>query len=107
MAAGSTVSRLKTPAELERMREAQAVIDADLRKKAKPEANVAHPLAYFEVGRYTSGSFKGLFIVSQLITEDPKGRELKKPIKKVVADGVDMFVAITSLETALRKRVFR
>ena len=107
--------KLKTLQELDRMRESQAVIDADLRKKHKPEENVARPLANFEVSRYTSGDFKGLFVVTQMveetITKDKDGKALAKPIKKsvrkTVADGVDMFVAITSLETALRKRVYR
>lgn len=100
-------SRLKTPAELDRMREEQAKLDAKRRETETREPNVCKPLAYFEVGRYTSGSFKGLFVVSQLITEDEKGRTLKKPIRKSVADGVDIFVAITSLETALRRRVYK
>ena len=115
MATPAPRSKLKTPAELDKMREAQAVIDAALRKNSKPEANVATPLAYFEIARYTSGNFKGLFLVSQLIEEtvvkDKDGKALAKPykknVKKSVADGVDMVVAISSLETALRKRVFR
>jgi hypothetical protein len=99
--------KLKSAAEMEIIRKKQAVIDEARLKNYKPEANVSTPLAYFEIGRYTSGSFRGLFVVSQLLTEDAKGHNLKKPIKKIVADGVDMFVAITSLETALRKRVFK
>ncbi len=99
--------KLKTPSEMDREREKQAVVDADLRAKHKPEANVAIPLANFEVSRYTSGSFRGMFKVTQRVTEDHKGRDLKKPTNKVVADGVDLFVAITSLETALRRRVYR
>jgi hypothetical protein len=107
--------KLKTPSEMEKEREKQAVVDAALRAKHKPEANVATPLARFEVGRYTSGSFKGMFVVSQTVEEivykDKDGEKLDKPtkksVRKIVADGVDLFVAITSLETALRKRVFR
>ncbi len=97
----------KTLAEMNLEREKQAVIDAELRKNRKPEPNVATPLAFFEIGRYTSGSFRGLFVVAQMITEDHKGRDLKKPIRKIVADGVDIFVAMTSLETAVRRRVYR
>ncbi len=99
--------KIKTLPELERERVKQAVIDADLRANRKPEANVATPLAYFEIARYTSGNFRGLFVVAQMITEDHKGRDLKKPIRKVVADGVDIVVALSSLETAVRKRVFK
>ena len=69
------------------------------------EPNTYKPLAYFEIGRYTTGSFRGMFVVSQMLTED-KGKVLKKPIRKVVCDGVDMVVAMASLETALRRRVF-
>lgn len=107
MATPSALSKLKTPAEMERIREKQAILDAELRDKRKPEPNVASPLAYFEIARYTSGSFRGMFLVSQMVTEDYKGRELKKPIKKTIADGVDIFVAMTSLETAVRRRVFK
>ena len=49
----------------------------------------------------------GSFIVTQYICDDSKGNPLAEPIKKVVSDGVDMVVAMSSLETAIRRRVFR
>ncbi len=48
-----------------------------------------------------------MFVISQMITEDAKGRELKKPIKKKVIDGVHIDSAMRALETAVRGRVFR
>lgn len=107
MASATPPSKLKNPKEMELIREKQALLDAELIKNRKGEPNVATPLAYFEIARYTSGSFRGLFLVAQLIAEDEKGKTLKKPVRKVVADGVDIFVAITSLENAVRKRVYK
>ncbi len=107
MAIPATKHKLKTPAEMEIIREKQAVLDEEARKNFKPEPNVATPLAYFEIARYTSGSFLGMFVISQMITEDAKGRELKKPIKKKVIDGVHIDSAMRALETAVRGRVFR
>ncbi len=107
MAAPSAAHKLKTPAEMERIREKQAVLDEKLLAERKSEPNVATPLAYFEIARYTSGGFRGLFVVSQMVTEDAKGRDLKKPIRKTLSDGVDIVVAMSSLETAIRRRVFR
>ncbi len=100
-------SKLKTPDEMRRMQEEQAIIDEKIRAEKKPEPNIATPLAYFEIARYTSGSFLGMFVISQMITEDAKGRELKKPIKKKVIDGVHIDSAMRALETAVRGRVFR
>lgn len=85
--------------------------DSELRRKeAKnfvPEKNESKALAYFEISRYTKGQFMGSFIVTQYICDDSKGNPLAEPIKKVVSDGVDMVVAMSSLETAIRRRVFR
>lgn len=115
MATVTPPSKLKNPQEMERIRQRQAALDEAAAKNRKPEPNLAAPLASFEIGRYTQGSFKGLFVVTQKVEEiaykDKDGAALSKPVKrtvkKTVADGVDMFVAITSLETALRKRVFK
>lgn len=92
--------------ELDRIRGMMAKdLEKSLREQPS-EPNTYRPLAYFEIGRYTTGAFRGMFVVSQMITEE-KGKVLKKPIKKVVCDGVDMVVAMSSLETALRKRVYK
>ncbi len=85
--------------------------DAKLRAKQiaayVPEPLEHKPLATFEIGRYTKGQFRGLFIVTQLTLEDPAGKPLKKPLRKVIAEGVDLVITLSSLETALRKRVFK
>ncbi len=101
------MAKLKTIAEMDRERMKQIVIDDEIRKNRKPEPNISTPLAYFEVSRYTSGNFKGMFVISQMITEDHKGRELRKPIKKTVIDGVFIDGALDALGQAIRKRVFR
>jgi hypothetical protein len=97
----------RSAAELDRIREAESRIQEKLRRDFKPEANTTAPMAYFEVSRYVTGNFKGMFQVAQMVTDDGHGKELKKPIRKVIADGVDFHVAISSLETALRRRVYR
>lgn len=97
----------KSLEEMERIREGQAVLDQKRLATQIPEANESKPVGYFEVFRYTKGSFRGLFGGAVMITEDAKGHPLKKPIRKIVADGVDMVVLMSSLETALRRKVFR
>ncbi len=92
---------IKTPQEMERIRAADAILVAERNKKFVPEKNKRIPLAYFEVSRYTEGQFRGLFAVEALSSAHPKAQ------RKVIADGVDMVVAMASLETSLRKRVFR
>lgn len=96
----------RTAADMERIRVAEAKIQEKLRKEFKPEPNTTKDLAYFALARYVTGQFKGMFKVTQVITEDGHGKTLKKPLTKVVADGVDLVVAISSLETAMRRRVF-
>ncbi len=99
-------SKLKTPQEMEAIREKDAALKAEELKKFVPEKNESRPLAYFEIGRYTSGSFRGLFVIHQLVTEGADGKALKKPIRKTLAEGVDVVVGMAAIETALRKRVF-
>ncbi len=99
--------KLKTPQEMEAIREKDAALKAEELKHFVPEASESRALAYFEIGRYTKGSFRGLFIVSQMLTEAPDGKPLKRPIKKTIAEGVDIVVAMATLETALRKRAFK
>lgn len=101
------MSKLKSPQEMEHIREADAKLREKQLREFVPERNISKALAYFEIGRYTSGNFRGLFTVHQMITEDALGKPLKKPIRKTVADGVDMVVAITSLENAIRRRVYK
>lgn len=93
----------KTPAEMERIREADAKLKAQQLKNFVPEKNMSKPIAYFEISRYTAGNFRGSFIVAEFIPAEGK----KKAERKIVSDGVDMVVAMASLETSLRKRVFK
>lgn len=101
------MSALKSAVEMDRIRAADAKLREKQIKEFVPEKNLKRPVAYFQIERYTAGSFRGLFAVSQVIPEDANGRPLKRPLVKTVADGVDVHVAMSSLETALRKKVFR
>ena len=92
----------QNPVEMERIRNADAKLRQEQAKKFVPEANRADMLCYFEIGRYVAGPFRGLFVVNQLI-KDKKD----KPVRKCIAEGVDMVVAMSNLETAIRRRVFR
>ena len=96
--------KMKTIAELQRIREADAKLRAE--QKVTPEKSVYKPLAYFECGRYTGGSFHGMFAVYQLIVEDENGRKLKNPTRVVVADGDHFFMANGKLAEAFRRRVY-
>ncbi len=99
--------KLKSPAEMEAIREKEATIQEAARKKLVPEANEAKPVAYIVLDRYVKGNFRGMFCVSQMITEDAKGQPLKKPVKVKIIDGVDIVVAMAYIETTIRRRVFR
>jgi hypothetical protein len=103
----SAKSPFKTAQEMEAIRTAQGKINEKNLRTFVPEKNEYTPVAYFEFSRYTKGQFAGLFLVHQLVTEDAHGKPLKKPVKKLVAEGVDMVIALSSMETALRKKVFR
>lgn len=93
------MSAIKTLVEMERIRAEDAKLRAQ--EVHVPEKNVSKPLAYFEVSRYTAGSFRGSFVVADVTPIEGKKR------RKIIADGVDMVVAMASLETSLRKRVFK
>jgi hypothetical protein len=98
--------QFKSVAEMQRIRESDAKLRAEQNKKIIPEPNVYKPLAYFECGRYTTGAFRGLFAVFQLIVEDEQGRKLKTPIRKPVSDGDDFFMASGKMAEAFRRRVY-
>lgn len=95
--------QIKTKMEMDKIRDADAKLRADQIKNFVPEKLASKALAYFEISRYTAGSFRGSFIVAEFIPAEGK----KKAERKVIADGVDMVVAMANLETSLRKRVFR
>ncbi len=98
--------KMKSLAEMQRIREADSKLRAEQSKKLVPEKSVYKPLAYFECGRYTGGSFHGMFAVYQLVVEDEQGRKLKNPIRTVVADGDHFFMANGKLAEAFRRRVY-
>lgn len=100
------MKREKSIEEMEVIRAADSLLRQKAIAEFVPEKNESKPVAHFEISRYTQGQFMGLFIVSQIFN-DQDGKTLKKPIKKVIAEGVDIVVAMSSLETALRRRVFR
>lgn len=95
------LAKLKTPDEMKRVREADAIIVQQRRTAFVPEKSVTKALAFFELSRYTAGPFRGLFVVTALSSAHPKAQ------RQTIADGVDMVVAMSSLETALRRRVFK
>lgn len=97
----------KSVEEMERIREANSKLREKEIKNFVPEKNTSKPVAYFEISRYTTGNFTGLFLVAHILTEDAHGKTLENPIRKVIAEGVDMVVAMSSLETALRRKVFK
>lgn len=101
------MSAPKTLAEMERIREDDRILREKQIRDFTPERNTTRVMANFQVERYVTGNFKGLFLVARIITEDINGRKLKVPLRQVISDGVDMVVAMSSLETALRKKVFR
>lgn len=88
---------------MERIREADAILKAKQLKEFVPEKSTSKPVAYFEIDRYVTGPFRGSFVVSEFIPGEGK----KKAERKIVSDGVDMVIAMSSLETSLRKRVFK
>ena len=90
-------------AEMDRIRAADAIEVEKRRKAFKPEPNEFKALVWFQVGRYTKGSFRGLFIVHQMMLDENTG----ETSQKVLAEGVDVVVAMAAIETALRKRVFK
>jgi hypothetical protein len=99
--------KFKTQQEMDIIREADAILRQKQAKDFVPEPNVAEPWAYFQIDRYVKGSFRGLFTVSQVITEDDHGRTLKKPVRKVLKEGTDMASCGDCVRDALRSRLNR
>ena len=97
------MSALKSIAEMERIRAANSIIRQAEIKAFVPEKNAYKPVAYFEIDRYIAGDFRGLFLVAQFTPAEGK----KKAERKVIAEGVDLVVAVSTLETCLRRRVFK
>ena len=98
----------KTAMDYERMRKADAIIQEKLKKAFVPEPVEFEDKCFFVVSRCVKGpqGWKGVLRVEEVITSD-NGKTLKRPIRKTVADGVDIVIAMSNLETALRKRIFK
>ena len=63
----------------------------------------------FIVSRCVDGpqGWKGLFQVSEVEFNDKAGKPLKKPIRKVLKSGVDLFLCVSAMNEALHKRIYR
>ena len=92
---------IMSPARREAILEAEGKVQEQLRRDFKPEPIAFEDKAFFVVSRCVAGpqGWKGLFQVAQLVTQDDKGRPLKKPTRTVIASGVDMVVAMAAMET--------
>lgn len=97
------MSQIKTAAEMLTIRQ----IDAKIREKEKRNF-VSEPVAYddkasFVVSRCIRGpqGWVGLFKVCELIQNG------KKTERKVLANGVDMVVVMSSIEDAVRRKVYK
>lgn len=98
------IAKEKSLVEMTRIREEYAKMREKELKNYKPEPNLSKPVAYFEVDRYTQGSFMGLFVVYEFIPATGKNG---KPTRKPVVEGVDVYMAMQYLEKALRAKVFK
>lgn len=101
------MSKFKNPQEMDVIRAA----DAKLREKEigdfVSEKNEYKDGVYFIVSRCVKGPFMGLFMISQMIAEDGKGNQLKKPIRKILIEGVDRDSLNRTFDKAVGKRYFR
>jgi hypothetical protein len=101
------MSKFKNVQEMDTIRAA----DAKLREKQiagfEGEKNEYKDGGYFVVSRCVKGPFMGLFMLSQLIAEDGSGHPLKKPIRKVLIEGVDRDSLNRTFDKTIGKRYFR
>lgn len=95
----------KTPAqemaEMERIRAIDAKLKEEELKNFKPEPNTHKIYLSIEVGRYVTGQFKGSFVIIENIKDG------KKSTRKVISDGVDLLSALASIETSIRRKVYK
>lgn len=91
--------------EMDRIRNA----DAELRSKQVviPEKPAERVLGHFEVSRYTAGPSIGAFNLYMVTSDGPDRKPLKKPIRKRIAEGVTIDIVTSTMETALRRKVFK
>ena len=97
------------PPGMEAKRTADAKLRQEQAKAFVPEAIEYADGVSFIISRCIRGpqGWVGLFAVDQVIFDDAQRKALKKPLRKRIAEGVDMVVAVSSMETAARKRYFR
>jgi hypothetical protein len=96
------MSASKTYLEMDKIRKADAALRAEQAKTFEPEKNESVPLCFFEVGRYTKGPFKGLFYSAQIFKE--KG---KPTTRKIISDGVDVYLAECAIGIAIHRRAYK
>ena len=99
--------KLKTPAEMEAIREKDAALRAEAAKTFVPEKVSAEHYASFVVERYKTGAVRGLFSLYQVVAEDADGKPLKKPGYKTIVEGTDMFNCANEMRRALEVRLSR
>ena len=92
---------------MDTIREANAKLVEAAAADFVSESNEYKDGIYFVVSRCVKGSFRGLFMISQMQTEDEQGRVLKKPIRKVLIEGVDRDSLNRSFDKAIGKRYFK
>ena len=99
----------RNPAEMDRIRKADAILVEAARKAFVPESVEYDDKCAFIISRCVKGpqGWVGFFKVDQLITEDAKGNPLKKPFRKVLKGGIDLVIAMATIETAIRRRIFK
>jgi hypothetical protein len=96
----------KNAEEMKIIQEAEARIQEKLRNDFVPEDNKYKDGICFIVSRCIRGSFRGLFMLTQLITTDGRGNWLKKPIRKVLIEGTDRDGINEMIDRAVGKRYF-
>ena len=100
-------SHFKTNVEMDEIRDANAKLVEAAAADFISEKNEYKDGIYFVVSRCVTGPFKGLFMISQMQTEDDHGRMLKKPIRKVLIEGVDRDSLNRTFDKSIGKRYFR
>ena len=96
-----------SPAILDRIRQRQEIERKQIMAEYRPE-----PIEYKDgltlvVSRCIRGAFIGMFKLSVLTTTDKNGKPLKKPIAKVLIEGVDRDSINRQLDKEIGKRYFR
>lgn len=81
--------QFKTPAEMDRIRAADAVLRQKQMRDFKPEPTEYEDGMFLVISRCIKGpqGWVGMFELSKLVMEDEQGKPLKKPIRKVLISG--------------------